>query len=101
MCAMPPKIQSWMLEMPIPLRIAGEGVAELVQDDRAEEAEGADHGEGEGRRGRAALAEHVAVEVREPEDHQEEDEEPGPVDRDADSADVKKGDRAAAEHVAW
>ncbi len=40
----------------------------------------------------------VFVELGHPEDDQEEDQEPGPVDRDADPADVEKGDRAAAEH---
>ena len=33
--AIQPKIQSWMLEMPIPLRPAHDGVAKLVQEDRA------------------------------------------------------------------
>ncbi len=55
-------------------------------------------GEQERRRGGAALAQHVAVELREPEDDEEEDEEPGPVDRDADPAHVEERDRFAAEH---
>ena len=74
-------------------------MAELVQDDRAEEAGGAEHGEQEGGRGRAAFAEHVAVELREPEDDEEEDEEPGPVDRDPDPAHVEERYRFAAEHL--
>ena len=92
---------------PDPVAGADEGVAELVQEDRAEEAGGAGDGEDE-RRGRARrVAQQFAVEVGHPEDDQEEDQEPGPVDRDADPANVEQGDGAAAEHrahgkrVAW
>ena len=83
---------------PDPVAAGGDGVAELVQEDRAEEAGGARQAEQE-RRGRAArVTQQVAVEVGHPEDDQEEDQEPGPVHGDADAADVEQGYRAAAEH---
>ena len=85
--------------MPIPLRRAAKAWPSSCSRIEAKKPRALTTASSEGRRGRAALAEHLAVEVREPEDHQEEDEEPRPVDRDPDPADVEQGDRAAAEHA--
>ena len=98
--ATPPKIQSWMLVIPIPWRSADEGVPELVQDDRAEEADGA--GDREARTARRRCSIHPAGRRSAGtcrRDQEEEDQEPGPVDRDPDPANVEESEGAAAEHL--
>ena len=61
--ATPPKIQSWMLEMPIPLRIATKAWPSSCRTIEPKKPKALASGEQEGRGRRAALAEHVAVEA--------------------------------------
>ena len=72
-----------------------EGVAELVEQDRAEEEHGARDREQIRRGVTRGGVEDVAVEAGEPEDDQEEDHEPGVVHRDPDAPDAKQCDATA------
>src|SRR5690606_16864438 len=81
----------------------GEGVTELVQQDRPEEADRAGYREQVGL-GSAGVVEQVAVEPGEPDDHDEKEDEPGPVNRDPDSRDPEERYGAAAaehSHIVW
>ena len=72
-----------------------EGVAELVEQDRAEEEHGARDRKQIRRGVTRGGVEDVAVEAGEPEDDQEEDHEPGVVHRDPDAPDAKQCDATA------
>jgi hypothetical protein len=74
-----------------------EGVAQLVQQDRSEEADRRRDRQCV-RGGRAAFAQQVAVEARGGDQYEEDDDEPRPVDADPDSAHVKEGYRASSAH---
>src|SRR4029450_12130350 len=79
------------------LATCGERMAELVQEDRSEEAErGGDRGP-ERERG---VAELVLKGVVQPEDEEEQDSEPRDVDADADAEDGRQASGAATDHAA-
>ena len=78
-----------------PLTAGGDRVAELVQQDRAEEPEGGEDGHDEAR---LLVAELVGERLLQPEDGQEQDQEPRDIDPDADPEDRRQADGAATEH---
>ena len=98
MRATPPKIQSWMLEIPIPLRRAAKAWPSSCRRIAPKKPSVLAIASAKAVVPVLGSPEHVAVELGEPEDEEEEDEEPGPVDGDPDPAHVKEGYRAAAEH---
>ena len=85
----------WLIPIPLPER--SEGVAELVQEDRAEEQEGRWRSPSSvGSIEPSAGSSSSRIEVGQEDDDQEEDQEPGPVDRDPDSPDRRECVVAAA-----
>ena len=96
--ATPPNIHRVISEIADAVADRDERVAELVEQDRAEEGERARHREEVGRRVAAGGVRGVAVEAREPDDDQEEDEEPRVVDPDPDASDVEQRDCSSHRH---
>src|SRR5215217_7166897 len=88
----PPKKKRSMPLTSMPSR--RQGVPELMQEDRPEEAEHRQHRGDEAER---VVVEHVAERPVEPEDEQEQDDEPRGVDADADAEDGREPEGPAAE----
>ncbi len=96
--ATPPKIQSWMLEMPIPWRSAEKAWPSSC---RTIEPKNPIAVATASAKGAVAVLDSPSASpnvLRQREDQEEEDQEPGPVDRDPDPANVKESEGAASEH---
>ena len=96
--ATPPKIQSWMLVIPIPLRIATKAWPSSWRTIEAKKPKALTRASRNGAVEELLSPRTSPNSLREPEDDEEKDEEPRPIDRDRDSADPEQRYRFAAEH---